>query len=467
MNRKIILFLCVALLGGALVSMPAPAFPAVDIVDTILLDNGETLVMQSLGALVDLGNACDYDWWYGCSPTSAGMAMGFYDRNGYNGMNYGRLVPGGEAETSSFGASAPLGSAAIASSGHITDFYGGESPGDGYGKSGDDLDPPWHSFDCMADFMGTSQDAYDNSNGSSTLWYYGSGAPLTVEEMYAAGPSFYENSLMYGIYEYLDYHDYGSGDPSDYTLFNQLIYGYGGNTQGFTWDDYMAEIDAGRPVLIHNPGHSMCGIGYDTGADGTSQIVRLYDTWSGGPHDMTWGGTYGGATHHLVTAFILPDGDSDRAEDADGGSAHLEYYYDGFSGDTTGLPADYSALDGSWEAYEFDGGTDGWLSLLFYYDEADLASKGITDEEWLRAFWWNAGESQWYAGGIGAFFSGAPQGILGDYGVDTINNYVWANINHASTWSLAGGNSVPEPASLLLFSTGILGLLSLVKKERT
>ena len=26
-----------------------------------------------------LPNAPDYEWWYGCSPTSAGMMMGFYD----------------------------------------------------------------------------------------------------------------------------------------------------------------------------------------------------------------------------------------------------------------------------------------------------------------------------------------------------------------------------------------------------
>ena len=36
-----------------------------------------------------------YDWWYGCSPTSAGMMMGYYDRNGYGGLSYANLVRGG------------------------------------------------------------------------------------------------------------------------------------------------------------------------------------------------------------------------------------------------------------------------------------------------------------------------------------------------------------------------------------
>ena len=31
------------------------------------------------------GGAPDYEWWYGCSPTAAGMLMGHYDINGYGG----------------------------------------------------------------------------------------------------------------------------------------------------------------------------------------------------------------------------------------------------------------------------------------------------------------------------------------------------------------------------------------------
>ena len=33
-----------------------------------------------------LTNSPGYDWWYGCSPTSAGMIMAYYDRNGYGGL---------------------------------------------------------------------------------------------------------------------------------------------------------------------------------------------------------------------------------------------------------------------------------------------------------------------------------------------------------------------------------------------
>ncbi len=44
----------------------------------------------------------DYHWWYGCTPTSVGMIMGWYDRVGSGGIDYRRLdysslIPGGVA----------------------------------------------------------------------------------------------------------------------------------------------------------------------------------------------------------------------------------------------------------------------------------------------------------------------------------------------------------------------------------
>ena len=45
------------------------------------------LAARQQGTVV-LPNTTDYDWWYGCSPTSAGMIMGHYDRNGYGSQHY-------------------------------------------------------------------------------------------------------------------------------------------------------------------------------------------------------------------------------------------------------------------------------------------------------------------------------------------------------------------------------------------
>ncbi|UCD30436.1 MAG: hypothetical protein JSV03_08210 [Planctomycetota bacterium] len=262
----------------------------------------------------NLSSAPNYDWWYGCSPTSAGMMMGYYDRNGYFD-----LVLGGTAELSTYGAGTYIANDTIASSGHIADFYrDNDGDGDPYGDSGDDVSPPFHSFNSLADFMGTSQDGVragtvaptpDNTNGSTTFWNFTDGSQLSYTTIAGWGANYMASSGMYGIYEYIVYAGY---DVS--TLYNQYIYGWGGNTLGFTLAQYQAEIDAGRPVMIHIEGHSMFGYGY---VDGTTTI-NVYDTWNdldgGGswldgqnPGTLTWGGTYGttGWSHYGVTVLTV------------------------------------------------------------------------------------------------------------------------------------------------------------------
>jgi len=270
------------------------------------------LVSEDYGG--SLSNGCDYDWWYGCSVTSAGMLMGYYDRNGYGGLLYPDLVPGGVAEATAWSAwpDGQLARTAMASTGHQTDFYSagtygtntGGGPGHGYGDSGDDLAGPHHSFDCLADFMGTSQDSYDgvnlnNVNGATSFWYSADGSRLTYTAIEAAGKQHYHDSGMYGMYEYVDYSGY---DVSQ--LYNQYTDNY--KTAGFTFDEYKAEIDAGRPVLIHVEGHTMFGYGYDD--SGGQGLVTLNDTWTSGPHSMTWGGDYSGLGMRGVTVLELTGG---------------------------------------------------------------------------------------------------------------------------------------------------------------
>lgn len=66
--------------------------------------NGLTLAMHMQGAATTLpGTTPDYDWYYGCSPTSAGMLAGYYDIYGYQGLSYRKLLRGSVAETSTYG----------------------------------------------------------------------------------------------------------------------------------------------------------------------------------------------------------------------------------------------------------------------------------------------------------------------------------------------------------------------------
>jgi hypothetical protein len=255
-----------------------------------------------------LANGGDYEWYYGCSPTSAGMLMGYYDRNGYDGSFYGNLVPGGVAETSTFPTTGPshLVASTIASPGHIDDFYVQ------YGNYGDD---PLNSgrtlpddFNCLADFMGTSQDGlsphldYDDGNvdGGTSFWNYSDSTPLTYTDIYGFGYDYYNASGMYGIYEYVQYAGYDVE-----TLYNQKTYRSEGEeiAGGFDFDDAKAEIDAGRPFLVHIEQHTMFGYGYD---DSTADdIVYVHDTWNAGQHSMIWDSTPAYSNLALMSVTVL------------------------------------------------------------------------------------------------------------------------------------------------------------------
>jgi len=248
-----------------------------------------------------LADTSDYEWWYGSAPTAAGMMMGYYDRNGYKGVSYDNLVPGGPAEASSFpvtpGSWDYLSQYAIASPEHVNDFYSG-----GYKASGDDLTSS-HRSNCLADFMGTSQDAAGNANGNTRFFFNWDNTPFTESDAqtYLAN---LDESGMYGIGEYVRHAGYDVG-----TMYNQFIFGYNGVWDGFTLSQYQTEIDAGRPVLIHVAGHTLVGFGYDKRNPTT---IYVHDTFNPGLHSMTWGGTYGGPfsmqIHYGVTVMeIVPE----------------------------------------------------------------------------------------------------------------------------------------------------------------
>jgi hypothetical protein len=106
------------------------------------------------------------------------------------------------------------------------------------------------------------------------------------------------------MWEYIDYAGYGAGNP-DSNLFNQYVDTHIG-FNGFSFADYMEEIDEGRVVMIHVDDHSMLGYGYDD----VSNTIYLYDTWNPGLHTMTWGGYYNGLRLYGVTCFTPTGGNA-------------------------------------------------------------------------------------------------------------------------------------------------------------
>lgn len=240
-------------------------------------------------------------WSFGCTATSAAMIAGFYDRGGYDNMYSGPTNGGvfplnnsvwGTADINGeIRALCPLsatrnGLDGRTTRGHVDDYW--------IELESDEDDPyitnGWivHTYeDCTGDFMKTNQSAYGNSDGSTTYYFY------------PDGYRYDGNNQWDGIYGLeLFFNSRGYNLVNRYT---QTIVGYAGNSIGFSFQDYMNEINAGRPVMIQLSGHSMVGVGYDD----DTQTMYLHDTWDYQVHSMTWGGEYDGMQHVAMSVFQL------------------------------------------------------------------------------------------------------------------------------------------------------------------
>ncbi|TSA28506.1 PKD domain-containing protein [bacterium] len=262
--------------------------PAVELPDPSLSD-----------AINILSNVPAFDWSYGCSATSGAMISGYYDNgsypNMYTGPTNGGVVP---MDNSIWGSGeCPLsathqGYDGLTVRGHVDDYWSY------YGSTVDPYYGNWteHGYaDCTADYMGTNQYInWQNTDGSTTFYNYTNGAPLYDYTSCEPG----HKDGCHGLREFFESRGYSIQANGNYS---QYIYGYNGNTQGFTFNQFKAEIDAGRTVMIQVAGHSMVGFGYDD----STNLVYLHDTWDYSNHTMTWGGSYSGMQHYGVSVFIL------------------------------------------------------------------------------------------------------------------------------------------------------------------
>jgi hypothetical protein len=237
-----------------------------------------------------------FNWVFGCSSVSGAMIAGYYDRNGfanmYTGPTNGGTMPLDNSSwpTWSDGYSTypnlPLAAShngvdGRATRGSIDDYWVqyGSSASDPYITGG------WtqHTWsDAIGDYMKTSQSAYGNTDGSTSFYNYTSSAtPLTCSDMVTYGvhtlDGTYGRKLFYEARGYTVTNCYSQ--KTDNTV-----------AGGFSFAQYKAEIDAGRPVMLNLEGHTIVGVGYD---DATN-TVYLHDTWDYNNHTMTWGTSYSG-----------------------------------------------------------------------------------------------------------------------------------------------------------------------------
>jgi hypothetical protein len=146
--------------------------------------------------------------------------------------------------------------------------------------------------------MKTSQSAYFNNDGWTTFHFLNDGSPTTASVLESNNAHDLDGG--YGLMTF-----YESRGYSVSTMFNQLIYGYDGNTLGFTWQQYKEQIDRGNPIMFHlagsSGGHTVTALGYDD----SGQIIYFHDTWDNDVHTMTWGGSYAGYDHMLAIVIEL------------------------------------------------------------------------------------------------------------------------------------------------------------------
>ena len=246
-------------------------------------------------------------WSYGCAPTSATMLFGYLDRNGYPNMYTGPTNGGVFPLTNAVWGPSFEGKGQCPLTASQNGLDGRTTKGhkdDYYHAYGSNIDPYFGSWtehtpqDSVGDFMGTSMfNKYQSTDGSTWVWTNPEGFPLYD---YTAHDDTQRDG-MHGMKLFVESRGYSVAKDGEHSLnYNQLIYGYNGNTNGFTYDQYKAEIDAGYPVLIQVRGHTMLGVGYT----GTDQII-IHNTWDYNKHTMTWGGSYEGMQHFAIGVIHL------------------------------------------------------------------------------------------------------------------------------------------------------------------
>ena len=242
------------------------------------------------------------EYMYGCTPTAVAMVLGYYDLFGYRGKDFSNLIDGDvqlnergtDGDAHNMNAFDTTLGRAIATEDYVYRFFerdGVETTPEqeleySFVDGGDELDiSVWN---CLADYLGTGQYWRSMSNKATRLAYTtleelvlstrmttitGDGYTREVAEKYL--------SFLYGLQLYVQ----SRGYSLDYeiTASRQVDVKHG----DFTFEDYMAEIDAGRPVLISIDGHTMVGYGYNA----ETQELVFDDTYQTDCR-MTWGGSY-------------------------------------------------------------------------------------------------------------------------------------------------------------------------------
>ena len=238
------------------------------------------------------------EYMYGCTATAVGMIIGYYDRWGYLGYDVSNLIDG-TVELNARGTDKDgnaydmdafdtvLGSA-IASKEYVERFWDKSAEHElSYTfVNGDKNNPVLNTaaWNCLADYLGTGQYWRGNDDLATSFYYTSLSSSLSSNgqtKVNGVSMPYRYVDFIYGLSLYVEDAGYRLDAGKSKTVRTD------NNGGTFTFEDYCAEIDAGRLVVVHIDGHSMTGYGYDKA---TKEII-FDDTYK---HDqrMKWDGTY-------------------------------------------------------------------------------------------------------------------------------------------------------------------------------
>ena len=269
------------------------------------------------------------EYMYGCTPTAAAMILGYYDLYGYHGTGLSNMIEGTVALKSrgtdgnayDMDAFDTVLGRATATSGYVYRFHSRKdiptTPEQEleYAFKSDNTTLNTGVWDCLADYLGTGQYWRGNGNLSTTVSYCSLEDLLTkkynnvriTDGVNTRTIAYKDTTMMYGLYLYVQ----SRGYQMDCEISGSFRVDCDGGD--FTFEDYMREIDSGRPVLISIEGHSMAGYGYNAS---TREII-FDDCYKSGQR-MVWDETYyySGADRRIQSITVIGinvNGDVDLA----------------------------------------------------------------------------------------------------------------------------------------------------------
>lgn len=205
------------------------------------------VILKKSSNQVVISDVPAYLWQHGCSPTSIGMIIGYYDGQGYSDLIVGDVTNQNNKVDN-----------AIANNEHYNDY---SLPMDNNSEIKADKSETGgaHVSNCIADFMHTSWSADNLKYGESRV-----------------------NATDDGFIGYIRYQN-----NEYYSLASKVSW----SSSAVTWNQFKYEIDNDRPVSITvdtdgdgDTDHMVAGIGYDD----VNMLYGCYDTWDKDIHWFDW-----------------------------------------------------------------------------------------------------------------------------------------------------------------------------------